>query len=138
MTLRRLILHNFWLKVFSIAMGTVIWMSIHYSIEHDFALSEPGPGKLIGREAITVAITIVKQAGDMREFRVTPSAVVLSLQGDERVLLGTERKYIKVFVDLTSFQSRGPSVEDLHPEVPNNVHVIDFTPHTVTVEQITP
>jgi hypothetical protein len=35
MSLRHLVLHNFWLKIFSIALGTIIWMAIHFSIEHD-------------------------------------------------------------------------------------------------------
>jgi len=35
MSLRHLVFHNFWLKVFSIAAGTIIWMAIHFSIHHD-------------------------------------------------------------------------------------------------------
>jgi hypothetical protein len=35
MSLRHLIFHNFWLKVFSIALATVIWLAIHFSIDHE-------------------------------------------------------------------------------------------------------
>ena len=43
MSLRHLIFHNFWLKVFSIASGTIIWMAIHFSIHHDLSLKENKP-----------------------------------------------------------------------------------------------
>ena len=45
MSARDLFFHNFWLKLFSVASGTVIWLAIHYSIQHDYALEEPGPDK---------------------------------------------------------------------------------------------
>ena len=35
MSLRHLVFHNFWLKIFSIAAGTIIWLAIHFSIDHD-------------------------------------------------------------------------------------------------------
>ena len=39
MSLRHLVFHNFWLKIFSIASGTIIWLAIHFSIEHDLNLT---------------------------------------------------------------------------------------------------
>jgi hypothetical protein len=38
MSPRDLIFHNFWLKVFSIALGTIIWLAIHFIIDHDQSL----------------------------------------------------------------------------------------------------
>lgn len=35
MSLRHLVFHNFWLKIFSIAAGTIIWLAIHFSKDHD-------------------------------------------------------------------------------------------------------
>ena len=44
MSLRHLIFHNFWLKMVSIAAGTIIWMAIHFSIDHDLPVKfEPRP-----------------------------------------------------------------------------------------------
>jgi hypothetical protein len=44
MSLRHLVFHNFWLKIFSIAAGTIIWMAIHFSINHDLPLQfKPRP-----------------------------------------------------------------------------------------------
>jgi hypothetical protein len=41
MSLRDLFFHNFWLKLFSVVSGTVIWLAIHYSIEHDYTVEKP-------------------------------------------------------------------------------------------------
>ena len=43
MSLRHLVFHNFWLKMFSVALGTMIWMAIHFSIEHDLNLKFKPP-----------------------------------------------------------------------------------------------
>jgi hypothetical protein len=43
MSLRHLVFHNFWLKFFSVALGTIIWMAIHFSIEHDLNLKFKPP-----------------------------------------------------------------------------------------------
>lgn len=66
MSLRHLVFHNFWLKIFSIALGTIIWMAIHFSMDHNIALAEPGPRQLLIKETIEVPIDIMKQEGDPR------------------------------------------------------------------------
>ena len=38
---QNIILRNFWLKFFSLALATVIWLAIHYSIEHDYTVEKP-------------------------------------------------------------------------------------------------
>ena len=43
MSLRHLVFHNFWLKIFSIALGTIIWMAIHFSMDHNIHVIELKP-----------------------------------------------------------------------------------------------
>ncbi len=40
MSLRSLILRNFWLKTFSVVLATVIWFFIHDGIRHEAALAD--------------------------------------------------------------------------------------------------
>ena len=39
-SLRHLILHNFWLKLFSIAMAAFIWLAIHSSIHEEMNMNQ--------------------------------------------------------------------------------------------------
>jgi hypothetical protein len=135
---RDLIFHNFWLKCFSIALGTVIWMAVHYSIEHDFSLSEPGPHQVLNKETISIPVTVFQQPGDNRAFKISPPLVLLTVIGEPATLRGPEMKDIKIFVDLTDFHSSTALQEDLHPDVPHGITVLDYKPSTVSVEPISP
>jgi hypothetical protein len=138
MSLRHLIFHNFWLKFFSIALGTVIWMAVRYSIDHDFTLIEPGEGQNLTKESIRVPISVVSLPGDTRTFKLTPDAALLTVVGEAAVLHGPERRDIRIFVDLTDFHSRTASLEELRAYVPQAVDVLDFKPHNVSVEPTAP
>jgi len=138
MSLRHLIFHNFWLKMFSIASGTIIWMAIHFSIDHDLTLSEPAASQRFVKQIMTVPISILQDDGDTRDFKLSPTNVVLTIMGEAKTLRGPEGKEIKMYVDLTDHYSRTATQEDLHPGVPTNIYVIEFKPHTVTVEPANP
>ena len=138
MSLRHLIFHNFWLKMFSIASGTIIWMAIHFSIDHDLTLSEPAASQRFVKQIMTVPISILQDDGDTRDFKLSPTNVVLTIMGEAKTLRGPEGKEIKMYVDLPDHYSRTATQEDLHPGVPTNIYVIEFKPHTVTVEPAGP
>jgi hypothetical protein len=43
-----------------------------------------------------------------------------------------------MFVDLTGYHSGTATQEDLHPDVPPDIHVVEFKPHTITVQSALP
>lgn len=149
MSARDLIFRNFWLKLFSVVSGTVIWLAIHYSIAHDVALEEPAPGLAFAKEDILVPVLIMAQnkdsilqpianTGPNRSFQITPADVLVTVFGPPAVLDGQDRDKIKVFVDLTDFNSKRPVQEDLHTDVPHDVYVHDLKPSSVTVQWLAP
>jgi hypothetical protein len=134
MSLRHLVFHNFWLKMFSIASGTIIWLAIHFSIDHDLSLSEPAASQRFVRKIVTVPVSIMQEEGDARVFKLTPTNATLTVMGEAKTIRGPEGKEIKMYVDLTDYQSRVATQEDLRPSVPTNIYILDFKPHTITVE----
>jgi hypothetical protein len=121
------LLRNFWLKFFSVALATVIWLGIHYS--------DRVPGLSISQlniNNITVPVGIVVQPGDNRVFRATPAEVSVVAVGNKDALI----KGIRVYVDLTGFHGRQSSGEEIHAEAPPEINIITINPQTVAVEQI--
>jgi len=125
------ILRNFWLKFFSIALATVIWLAIHYGIRNEFSIGQLNINNLLAHEYVRVPVAIVVPPGDARAFKITPSEVVVTLVGEEATLRKAARKNIKVNVDLTTFHSRQSAAEELHADVPTNITVLDISPATV-------
>jgi hypothetical protein len=117
--------HNFWLKFFSVALATVIWLGIHYDIRKNLSISQ------LNINSITVPVAIIAPPNDEHTFKITPSEVVVFAVGDKAAL----RKGISVFVDLTKFRPRPNAAEELHAEAPPEINVIAISPQTVAVEQ---
>ena len=133
MSFRALILHNFWLKLFSIALATVIWLAIHYSIHDD--LNE---NQSLTPQYIRVPISVRTARGDKRVFRITPDEVVVTAVGKDPVLFQTAQKEIRVSLDLTSFKGPEPTSEKLKAESPGDIIVLEILPSTVEVQQVSP
>ena len=133
MSLRHLILHNFWLKLFSVALATVIWMAIHYSIH-----SEPNMNQLLTPDYVRVPVSVKTAPGDKRVFRVTPGEVVVFAVGKDAVVLQAARKDIRVNLSLSNFNARESTAEELKAVAPPGVSVLEIIPSTVEVRQVSP
>lgn len=138
MSLRHLVFHNFWLKMFSIAAGTIIWMAIHFSMDHEITLSEPAASRHLIRETIEVPISILQGEGDTRVFQITPATALVTVMGEAKTLHGPAGREIKMYVDLTDYHSGTVTQEDLHAGVPPDINVVEFKPHTVSVQSALP
>lgn len=134
MPIRALILHNFWLKFWSVALATVFWVAIHYSIEHDFGLKETDVKHF--REYEHVPISIITAPDDRRVFKISPKQVSVVALGQESLLHNVSQKDIRVHVDLTDFRGPKAADVDLHADVPSEVTVISIVPTSVSIEQV--
>jgi len=133
MSLRHLILQNFWLKLFSIAMATVIWLAIHYSIHEDLNINQS-----LRSEYIRVPVSVKTIPGDKRVFRITPDEVVVTAVGEDEALLRATRKDIRVNLDLTDFNAKEPAAKELRAEAPPDIKVLAISPPSVEVQQVSP
>jgi hypothetical protein len=133
MSLRNFILHNFWLKLFSIALATVIWLAIHYSI-HDVL----NVNKSLTPEYIRVPVSVKTIPGDKRVFRITPDEVVVTAVGKDAVLFQVTQKDIRVNLDLTGFTAKEATSQKLKADAPADIIVLEILPSTVEVLQVLP
>jgi hypothetical protein len=133
MTLRHLILNNIWLKIFSIALATVIWLAIHYSI-HD----ELNSNQSLTPQYIRVPVSVKTTPGDNRVFRINPDEVVVTAVGKDTALFQTTQKDIRVNLDLTDFKAKEAASEKLKAEAPPDIIVLEILPSTVVVQQVAP
>ena len=131
MSLRTLILHNFWLKLFSIALATVIWLAIHYSI-HDAA----NENQTLTPHYILVPVSVKKNPGD--KFRITPDEVVVTAVGKDPVLFLATQKEIRINLDLTGFKGTESTSEKLRGFAPEDIIVLEILPSAVEVQKVSP
>jgi YbbR domain-containing protein len=131
-----IISHNFWLKFFSIALATVIWLAIHYGIRSEFSVGQLNINNLLAQEYIRVPVAVVASPGDMRHFKISPSEVVVIAVGEKTGLQKAAQKSIRAYVDLTRLPPGQSAVEEVHAEVPPDINVLEVSPATVTVDEV--
>ena len=96
---REAILHNFWLKLFSIVLATMIWFAI-FGAQNNLRPDRPLIGN-VTREFHQVPITMMKSASDLRGFRVEPSVVDITVNGPLGKAQALTPRGLEVFIDLT-------------------------------------
>ena len=133
---QNLILRNFWLKFFSVALATVIWLAIHYDIHKQSALSQLSINHLLAQEYIRVPVTVVTRPADTRVFKIIPNEVIVIAVGEETALRQAAKKDIKAILDLSGFNSNEAATLELRAEAPSDVNVLEISPSVVTVQQV--
>jgi hypothetical protein len=134
MPLRALILHNFWLKFFSVALAAVIWLAIHYSIDHDLVLRESDIRHMVTQRFIRIPVLIVSAPGDNRAFNVNPKQVEVVALGEDSVLRDLTQADIKAHIDLSEFRAQSSGEVEVHADVPRDVTITGINPPVVSVQ----
>src|SRR3974377_72269 len=114
--LRKVVLEDFWLKLFSLALAVLIWITVRF-----IAPSEQ-------RTFSNLPIAVVSSAEDVHSFQVSPQQVEVTVQGDARTLGNLQGRDIRVLVDLTGVGAA--------QEMTKRVEV--FTPAGVTYLHVEP
>jgi len=139
MSLRSLILHNFWSKLFSLVLATLIWLAVHFGIQIDFALAQPMQVEHLATKQLDhVPIGAVVRPGESRSFRISPAEVNVVVMGSEAALLRVSLDTIHLHVDLTGFRDPVNTNCELHADVPKDLTLMSIAPPSVRVERIAP
>ncbi len=137
MSRRSLILHNFWLKLFSLLLASLIWIFIRYRNKSDLDLRQTSVVNLTTRDSMHLPVTVMLTPGDERVFKINPKEVFVSVAGESAVLNELLRKDFKAYVDLTDVRHEESSYR-VRMHVPVGVTVLRIVPLAVNVEQNLP
>ncbi len=138
MSLRALILHNFWLKLFALLLATLIWFAIHFGIANDFRIPQNPITNPTVTQFLRLPIRVLTQPGDSRVFKVDPDEVIVTVTGEGAVLRDLTPKIIAAYVDLANSRSTRETNQQIKLNIPSGVTVVNFAPRAVNVEQVSP
>ena len=137
MSLREIILHNFWLKLFSLLLATLIWFAVRYGIETNFHPTNPITNP-IEKNSYRLPISVLTQPGDSRIFKLTPDTVFVTVNAEAAILREIAKADLHAYVDLTIIRHNEKSPQKIHLQVPDGINVIEVMPLSTLVEQISP
>lgn len=118
--LRELVLHDFVLKLFSLALAVLIWFTVT-EIQKE---ASPLPHLTMNSDIKTFSnlpVVVMSAAQDVRNFKVNPSAVEVTVQGDAKILKDLSSKDIRVIVDLTGVEGTGGLRKRIEVSTPSGI-----------------
>ena len=134
--IRNLVFHDFWLKLFSLVLAVLTWLTVNFNSQRSQRESSPiSPFMPLvpERTFFNLHVMVMSAAEDVRNFKVIPSEVAVTVQGDARSLMTLQAKDIRVLVDLTGMQATGSVTRRIEVSTPAGVTHAQVIPPDVRV-----
>ena len=133
--LQNLIRRDFWLKLFSFALASLVWFIINIAIKKDIS-----PGTTLTLAATEVVlrdlpIVVLSPAHEAPGFSVTPQSATVTLQGDAATVRKISNHDIRLLVDLTDESALKDLRRRIEVSTPAGVARVKVEPEAV---QLTP
>lgn len=131
--LRHLLLHDFWLKLFSFALAVLLWLVVSFAIQRNVpatGLNLMPPQK---RLFSGLPVVIMSSAQDVRSFKVDPKEVEVTVQGEAGTLNALTPKDIHALVDLTGIEAAHDLRARIEVTTPAGVTHVKVQPDQVQV-----
>jgi hypothetical protein len=135
MALRDYIVHNFWLKLFSLVLATLTWFTI-FAVQRNIHIGQLGMGA--SRTFTHHSITVLKLAADNAAYRVTPVDVDVTVTGRASILEKLSDREVEVFISLTDATNALVLNKKVQVFAPDGVSLVKVEPPVVHIERIRP
>jgi YbbR domain-containing protein len=131
--LRDLFFKDFWLKLFSLALATVIWTTVTLAIKNEVS---PLPALGIPTDVRTfynLPVLVLSSAGDVRAVKVEPEQVAITVQGEPKILQNLQGKEIRALADLTGIVAASNLTRRIEVSAPAGVTHVRIVPPEVKI-----
>ena len=128
---RNLVVKDFWLKLFSLALAILIWLTVQFSIS-----KEVSPwSALIGRTADETVLTVPVRVppAEARAVTVEPSQIEVTLRGDPKLLKSLRVEDVRAHVDLAGVEMADGLRRPVEMILPPGIAYTHLTPDEVEV-----
>jgi hypothetical protein len=132
--LRNLIFHDFILKLFSVGLAVLIWMTVSFAIRKEVSPVANFVGTAPEqRTFFSVPVIVMSTAADVRDVKVRPSEVEVTVRGESKVVRNLKGAEIRAIVDLTGIESARELRKRIDVSTPVGVALVVVSPEEVQV-----
>ena len=131
MATRNWITHDFVWKALSVILAVAIWLTINKIQEEP---QKPGAHvNTVEKPLDNLPVLVVSAAADVRNFRVDPETVNVTVRGQPDVLAAIQPGQVHVVVDLTDIESARDLRKRVDVSMPPGVTLVKVDPLEVNV-----
>ena len=135
--MRNLILNNFWWKLLSVILATLVWLIVNGSLAKTEYPQTPVV-TVSTRSFPTVPITLMTSVNNTNQFRLNPDIVSVEVSGKPEELEKLLTEQITAFVNVTKAPDEKEVRRDIEVQVPRGFKIESFKPAVTIVERATP
>ncbi|MEK7685064.1 MAG: hypothetical protein AAB466_06555 [Verrucomicrobiota bacterium] len=133
MVWRDFILNNIWWKITALFLAVVVWVTFHSSDELQSLVSLTS-----SRSFVRHPVTVMKAANDVRNFRLAPDEVDITVSGEVSLIRSLAGSDLHAFVDLTRIKTNKVNSAKVQVYRPRGVRLERVVPDAVRLELIKP
>lgn len=133
--LRNLLLRDFWLKLFSLALAILIWLTVSFAIRNDVQPSGPLASSNSERTGVysDIPVLVTGAGSGADQFRIRPKRVEVTVRADSKTLQQLDPSRIHAVVDLSDFDPSQGLQANIEVAVPPGVTLLHVVPNQVSV-----
>jgi hypothetical protein len=125
--LRHLFFDDFWLKLFSMALAVLIWLTVTFASQREGATKE--------RVFSAIPVQIVSTTADVRSFQASPDRIEVTVRGEAKSLDNLQAGDLRVRVDLTGMEAARILRKTVEVAAPAGVTCLKAAPQEVQVSR---
>jgi YbbR domain-containing protein len=129
---RNLMTRDLGWKLFSVALAIAIWLIVQ-TMRNEPATGVSPLGAMMTRTFNDLPVLVVSAAADVREFKVNPSIVQVTVSGRPEVVGALAEKEIHATVDLTGIDSAQTLTKRIDVSAPMEVTLLRVAPANAEV-----
>jgi YbbR domain-containing protein len=128
---RNLVVKDFWLKLFSLALAILIWLTVNFSINKEVSPWSALIGHTADEKVLAVPVSV--PTTDARTITVEPAQVQVTLRGDPKILKSIGTEDVRVIVDLAGVQMADGLSRHVQVILPPGISFTQLSPDAVEV-----
>jgi len=129
--MRDWIAKDFGWKLFSLFLAVAIWLTVHKIYEEPRPSASAAAGSTVTFDNLPVLI--VAAAADVRDFRVAPTTVKVTVRGPADVMAQLQANDLRAVVDLTAIEAARDLRRVVDVSAPPGVTLVNVDPPRVAV-----
>ncbi len=132
--LQDLVFKDFWLKLFSLALASLIWFTVNIAIKND--VTPAASLSLAPTEQVILSdlpIVVLSHVEGSHEFRLSPKTASVTLQGDPVNLKNLRKQDVRVLVDLSNPGPASQFTRKLEVYTPSGLTHVRVDPEEVQI-----
>jgi hypothetical protein len=130
---RQLVFHDFWLKLFSLALAVLVWVTVAFAIRQQGSPVNTMGLAIKERPFYNLPVVVMSSAEDVRNVKVSPNEVEVAVQGDAKIVDKLHSKDIRAIVDLTGVEGASDLRKRIEISTPPGVTHVRVIPPEVQV-----